>query len=229
MQQAGSVLSSVVSEITQAVSLGTEGANGTDNPTDLAAIAQQVQSILATVVSQANTSIGGVYLFGGTASGSAPYTADSSSPSGYTYNGNNDSNSIAVGDNLDVQITLPGSQIFSSSSNDVLGALNSLVTALQSGSSSQISSATTALDSTISVVSQAQGFYGGAENQLNSQEAYLQQDTVTLTTQQNNLVDVDMAAVSAELSAAETNNSAALAAAAKVLPNTLLNYLVPPS
>lgn len=229
VQSAGSVLSSVVSELTQAVSLGTEGANGTNNATSLVALAQQVQSILSTVVSQANTSVGGTYLFGGTASTAAPYIADSSAPSGYTYNGNNDANSVTVGDNLNVQVNLPGSQVFSDSNNNVIGALSSLVTALQSGDKSQISSATTAVNSSINLISQAQGFYSNAANQLNAQETFLQQDTVTLTTQQNNLVAADLATVSTELSQAETDNSAALAAAAKVLPNSILNYLVAPS
>jgi len=229
VQQAGSVLSSVVTSLTQAVSLGTEGANGTNSSTSLAALAQQVQSILANVVSDANTSVSGVYLFGGTASGTAPYTADSSSSTGYTYNGNNDSNSVAVGDNFDIQVDLPGSQIFSNSSNNVIGALSSLVTALQSGDSSQISSATSAVSSAINYVGEAQGFYSNAESQLNSQETYLQQDTVTLTNQQNNLVGVDEAQAATQLSQAETANSATLAAAAKVLPDTLLNYLSAPS
>jgi len=228
VQQAGSVLSSVVTSLTQAVSLGTEGANGTNNNTSLSVLAQQVQSILSSVISQANTSVGGVYLFGGTASGAAPYAADASSPSGYTYNGNNDANSIVVGDSLNVQVNLPGSQVFSNSGNNVVGALSSLVTALQSGNSAQISSAATAVNSTIDFISQAQGFYSNAASQLNSQESYLQQETVTLTTQQNNLVGADMAKVAPELSQAETDNSAALAAAAKVLPATLLNYLAPP-
>jgi flagellin-like hook-associated protein FlgL len=100
---------------------------------------------------------------------------------------------------------------------------------LQSGDSSQISSATSTLSSAITSVSQAQGFYSNAESQLNSQETYLQQDTVTLTTQQNNLVGVDEAQAATLLSQAETDNSAILAAAAKVLPNTLLNYLAAPS
>lgn len=229
VQQASSALSSVATSLTQAVSLGTEGANGTNTPTSLAALAQQVQGILSTVVSDANTSVGGTYIFGGTASSTAPYTADSSSTSGYTYSGTSDSNSVEVGDNFSVQVSLPGSQIFSNSSNDVLGALNSLVSALKSGDSSQISSATSAVSSAITYVGEAQGFYSNAEGQLNSQETYLQQDTVTLTTQQNNLVGVDEAQAATELSQAETDNSAILAAAAKVLPNTLLNYLSAPS
>jgi flagellar hook-associated protein 3 FlgL len=229
VQQASSTLSSVVTSLTSAVSLGTEAANGTNSSSNLSSIASQVQSILSDVVSDANTSVSGVYLFGGTASGATPFTADSSSSTGYTYNGNSNSNSVQVGDSLSVQVNMPGSEIFSNSSGSVIGALSSLVTALKSGDSSQIASATSTLSSAITSVSQAQGFYGNAESQLNSQETYLQQDTVTLTTQQNNLVGVDEAQAATLLSQAETDNSAILAAAAKVLPNTLLNYLSAPS
>jgi flagellar hook-associated protein 3 FlgL len=228
VQSADSVLSSVVSSLTKAVSLGTEGANGTNSAANLQSIAAQVQSILSSVVTAANTSISGSYLFGGT-SATTPYTADSTSPTGYTYNGNNEVNSVAVGDNTNVQTNLPGSQIFSNSSNNVLGALSSLVTALNSGNSSDVATATASVTSAISFVGQQQVFYGNVETQLNSQETFLQQDTVSLASQQNNLIGVNEATAATELSQAETDNSAALAAAAKVLPNTLLNYLSPPS
>jgi len=227
VQTADSSLSSVVSSLTQAVSLGTEGANGTNNSSNLQAIAEQVQGILEGVVSQANTSYQGVYLFGGTETSSAPYAASSSSPSGYTYNGNNDVNSVAVGDDMNVQVNLPGSQIFSNSSTNVLDSLNSLITALQSGNSAQVQSATSAVSAALSYVTQQRTFYSNAESQLNSQETYLQQETVNLTSQQSSLVDVDEAQAATDLSQAETANNAAEAAAAKVLPDTLLNYLVP--
>jgi flagellar hook-associated protein 3 FlgL len=229
VQSASSVLSSVVSSLTQAVSLGTEGANGTTSASNAQALANQVQGILASVVSEANTSFAGSYLFGGTESGKAPYTADSSSPTGYTYNGNNDTNSVEVGDNLSVQVNLPGSQVFSNSRNSVIGALSSLVTALQSGSTSSISSATSAVTSAIGFLGQQQAFYSSAQGQLSAQETTLQQDTVTLTTQATNLVGVNEATAATELSQAETDNSAVLAAAAKVLPDTLLNYLTTPT
>ena len=228
MQSASSVLSNVVTALTQAVSLGTEGANGTNSAANMQAIITQVQGVLSSVVSKANTSAGGTFLFGGNST-TAPYTADSSSSTGYTYNGTNGVSSVAVGDRLSVQVSLPGSQIFSNSSNNVLGALNALVTALQSGNSSAISTATTAVNSSISFVSQQQAFYGNAENQLNSQETFLQQDTVTLASQATNLVGVDLATAATNLTHAETANSAAMAAVAKVMPNTLLNYLAPPA
>jgi flagellar hook-associated protein 3 FlgL len=228
VQSASSVLSSVVTELTQAVSVGTSGATGTNSTSNLHALANQVQGILSSVVSQANTSVSGVYLFGGTSTGT-PYTADSSSSDGYTYNGNNDVNSVAVGDDLNVQVNIPGSQVFSNSSNNVIGSLSSLVTALQSGNSSAISSATTAVNSAVNYIGEQQVIYSNAESQLNSQETNLQQDTVSLSTQANNLVGVNMATAATNLTQAETDNSAALAAAAKVLPNTLLSYLEPPS
>ena len=124
VQSAGSALSSVAAQLTQAVSLGTEGANGTNSASDLQSLATEVQSILSNVVGLANTSVAGNYLFGGTVTNQPPYTADSSSSTGYAYNGNNDSNSVAVGENLNVQTNLPGSQIFSGSTNSVLGALS---------------------------------------------------------------------------------------------------------
>jgi len=229
VQTADSALSSVVSSLTQAISLGTEGANGTSNASNRAAIATQVQGILASVVSQANLSYQGSYLFGGTASGQPPYVTDSSSPSGYTYNGNTDTNSVQVGDQLSVQVNLPGSQLFSNSTTNVLGTLGNLVTALQNGSSADIATATTAVNSALSFVSQQRVFYGNAESQLNSQDTYLQQETLNLTSQASSLVDVDEAKAATSLTQAETANSAALAAAAKVMTTSLLNYLAPPN
>ncbi len=228
VQSASSSLSSVITALTQAVSLGTEGANGTNSSADRQALAEQVQGILASVVTLANTSVGGTYLFGGTSS-ATPYTADPSSPTGYTYNGNNDANSVQVGDDTSVQVDLPGSQIFSNSGNNVLGALSSLVTALQSGTSSQIATATASVDSAVNFVGQQQVFYGNAEQQLTAQGTYLQQDTVSLASQENNLIGVDEATAATNLSQAETDNNAALAAAAKVLPISLMNYLSNPA
>ena len=228
VQSASSVLNNVVTALTQAVSLGTEGANGTNTTANMQAIATQVQGVLSSVVAEANTSVAGSYLFGGSGT-TPPYTADSTSPTGFAYNGTSVVSSVAVGDQLNVQVNLPGSQVFSNSSNNVLGSLNALVKALQTGSSSAISTATNGVSSAISHIGQQQAIYSNAEGQLASQETFLQQDTVTLASQANNLVGVDMATAATNLTHAETANSAAMAAAAKVMPNTLLNYLAPPA
>jgi flagellar hook-associated protein 3 FlgL len=229
VQTADTALSGVVTSLNKAISLGTEGANGTNNASNLQAIASQVQGILSGVVEAANTAYGGIYLFGGTNNSTTPYTSSATSPSGYAYNGNTDTNSVAIGDDTTIQANLPGSQIFSDPANDVLGSLSSLITALKSGDSTAIGNATDAVTSALNYVSQQRVFYGNVETQLSSQETYLQQETVTLSSQKTSLIGADMAQVATELSQAETAHSAAEAAAAKVLPDSLLNYLSTPS
>jgi flagellar hook-associated protein 3 FlgL len=229
VQTADSSLSSVVSSLTQAVSLGTQGANGGLSAADQQALATQVQGLLTSVVAQANMTYQGTYLFAGTANSQQPFAADSSSSTGYTYNGNSDTNSVPIGDNLNVEVNVPGSQIFTNSSGNVISALSSLATALQSGTSSDISTATTAVTAALNTVNSQRVVYSNAETQMNSQETYLQQETVNLSSQATSLVGVNLATAATNLSQAETDNSAALAAAAKVIPQTLMSFLATPS
>ena len=93
-QTAGSALSSVVSALSQAISVGTEGSSGTLTSAQQQALAQQIQGIQSQIVQLANTSYEGSYLFGGTATQSAPFTLDSTQPSGVTYSGNSGVNSV---------------------------------------------------------------------------------------------------------------------------------------
>ena len=224
-QLGDSVLTSVVSLLNQAVTLGTEGANGTSSSANRASISTDVQGLLSNVVSLANTTFQGISIFGGTVSNQAAFTADPTSSTGYTYNGNSAVNKIQVGDSLTVQANIPGSTLFTNSGASVLGALSSLSTALTSGSSAQIGTATAAVTTALNYVTQQHVVYGNTINQLTSQETYLSQEKVTLTSRETSLVGIDTATAAENLSQAETENSAVFAAAAKVLQNSLLNYL----
>jgi flagellar hook-associated protein 3 FlgL len=224
-QLSDQVVTQVVSLLNQAVTLGTEGANSTSSATDRQTIASDIQGILSNVVGLANTTFQGVSLFGGTANGQAAFVQDPTSPTGYTYQGNNNVNQVSVGATLSVQASIPGSTLFESSSANVLAALSNLATALQSGTSAQIGTATTAITAALNYVTSQHAVLGNAVNQLNSQETYLSQEKVTLTSQAQALVGIDSATAAENLTQAETESSSVLAAAAKVIQNTLLNYL----
>ena len=224
-QSADSVVSSVVSLLNQAITLGTEGANGTTSATDRQSIAADVQGLLSNVVSLANTTYQGISLFGGTVSGKAAFTTDSSSATGYKYNGNSGVNSVQIGDTLSVQANIPGNTLFTNSSANVMGALSNLATALTSGSSADVGTATTAITTALNYVTQQHVVYGNTINQITAQESYLAQDTVTISSRENSLVGIDTATAAENLSQAETSNTAVLEASAKVLQNSLLNYL----
>lgn len=224
-QMADSALSSVVGELNQAVTLGTEGANGSMNSADRASIATQLQSILSEVVSQANTTFNGVSLFSGTAGGAEAFVADSSSPNGYTYQGNGGVNSATIGENLQVSVNIPGDQIFTNPNGNVLGSLTQLISALNGGTANDIGDAVAKVNSAINNVSQQRVIYAGTVKQIDAQESYLSQETISLASQQQSLTGIDTATAVENMTQAQIAHSAVLAAAAKVLPTSLLDYL----
>jgi len=225
LNTANSTLNSVVTALQRAVSLGTEGANGTMNQTDLDSIAQEVSNIKSQMLSLANTSYAGQYLFGGTSNTGAPYVTDTADPTQVDYVGNSQQNKVQIGTGLSVASNLPGSSIFSQSGANVFDALQSLVSALQSGDSAAIGTAGTSVSNALSAVDTAQVFYGTTVNELTSNETYLSQEKVNIATYQNTLVSADTATAATQMTQAETALNATLAAAAKVSQVSLLDYL----
>ena len=224
-QTADSTLSSVVTSLNQAISLGTQGANGTLSLSDQQALALQVQAIQAQMVQLGNTSYQGNYIFAGTATTTKPFVLDPTQASGVTYNGNSGTNSVQIADGRSLQTNVPGSQIFLGSGGNVMQSLQQLVTALNSGDTTAIGTATTAVGTALSYVSQQREFYGSAVQALTSNQAFLQQEQVNLKSQETALVGADMAKAATDLAQATTTHDAALAALAKVIPTSLLDYL----
>ena len=223
-QTADSTLSSAVQLMTKAISLGTEGANGTMTAANRQAIAAEMQGIQSQMVGIANTAYQGEYLFSGTAVHTVPYALNSGSPSGVTYQGNTNTNTLEVLNGQTIQLNVPGSQIFSNAGGDVFGSLQQLITALQTGTG--IDAANTAVQNAFQQLSQQRVFYGNSLNRLSSASSFLNSENVQLSQQQNSLIAVDPAKAATDLSQAELQNQAVLAASGKVLnhPN-LFSYL----
>lgn len=330
MQTADSAISAIVTSLNSAVTLGVSGASSNGVTATKQSIAAQVQTVLSSVIANANTSYQGVYVFGGTATTTAPFVAASttylssqgsvasplasntaltagslttisdattgktmtfkaaagdtistlqgaissavsagtlsagaaatintngqlsigtnSSATGivvnsndqalgsmtavastkvanaYAYVGNSSVNSVQVGDSLNVATSISGSQLLTSGSN-AIASLTGLITALQSGTSTDIGTATAAVSAALTAVGQQRIPLDNTISQLNSQESYLSQETLTLTTAQTSLVGANIADAATNLSNAEIDNSAVLAAAAKAMPENLLKYL----
>jgi len=223
MQNADSALNSVVTALQRAISIGVEGANGTVNSSDRAALANEVQGIQSQLVSLANLSYQGNFVFAGTATQAAPYVLDATSPSGVRYNGNNGVNTVTVGDHLTVKTNVPGSQLFSAAGGDVFQALQHLTTNLQSGTN--IDTAVNEVSNAYQHVNAQRVFYGNAMNQLNSQQTYLNSETTQLAQQQNTLGGADLSRVLSDLVNAQTSREATLEALAKTQQNNLFDYI----
>ncbi len=225
LQTADGALSSSVQAITQAITLGVQGSTGTLSSANRQQIVQNLKGLQSQLVQLANTSVGGSYLFGGTATTAPPYSLNPASSSGVTYNGNSGTNTVQVADGLNLQTNMPGNQLFQNSNGDVFASLQSLITALQTGTATDAETATNQLRTAFDSLTGQRIFYGNAVNQLNSTQSFLQQEQVTLKSQANNLVGADLTKAATDLTRATTAHDAALAAAAKILPTSLLDYL----
>lgn len=223
MQNADAALNSVTAALQQAVTLGVEGANGTVNSADRAALATQVQGIQSQLLSLANLSYQGNYVFGGTANQTTPYVLDSSSPSGVTYQGNTGVNSVTLGSQFSLQTNLPGSQLFSASGNDMFQSIQDLITSLQSGTG--ISAAVTEVGNASNYIAAQSVFYGNALNQLTAQQTYLGTETTQLAQQQNTIGGADLTSVISNLTTAQTSLQATLEAIGQTANTNLFEYL----
>jgi flagellar hook-associated protein 3 FlgL len=220
---ADSALSSVVEALTTAQTLGVEGANGTVNAQNQQALAQQVQGIQNEIMGLANTTYNGEYLFAGTATTTQPYVADSSSPSGVTYNGNDNTNSVEISQGEAMPINLPGSQLFSNAKTGVFQSLQDLYNALNTNGN--ISGAATEVENALNYVSTQQTFYGNSVDRLNNAQTFLTQEQTQLTETVSNALDVDMGTAVTDLTQTQTTQQALVEAGAQVSQVNLFDYL----
>ncbi len=213
LQVTDSALSTVVSQLTSAVSLATEGNNGTLNGSDLASISNQLAGIRDEVLSLANTTYLGQYLFSGSKGTTQPYTLDTStSPAVATYNGDDNANSVnylETPNGQKIQLNIPGDQIFSAPGSDVLGTLNALIADFSSGTASSTSEADAqALSTALSNVSQQRVVIDNSLSRLTAAENYTQSESTQLTAAQTTLLQANVGQVATQLSTAETQQAA---------------------
>ena len=125
LQTTDSTLNSVVLALQRAITLGVQGANGTLSDSNRASVVGELTGIQQQLLSLANLTFQGQYVFAGTATQAPPFVADATQPSGVRYDGNAGTNSVAVGDGFAVQVNVPGSQIFAEPGSDMFQAVQS--------------------------------------------------------------------------------------------------------
>lgn len=212
LQVADSTLGSVVSQLTQAISLATQANNGTQNASDVKSISNQISGILDEVQSLANTSYQGQYIFSGGQTSTTPFTTSSgASPAVTTYNGDADVNYLVTPNGQKIQLNVPGSQIFlGSGSNSVFGALNALVADYSTGTvdTPQAVSDTVALSTALGYVSQQRVTIDNSISQVTAAGDAVTNAQTQLTSAQTSLMQADVGQVSTQLSLSETQQTA---------------------
>ena len=227
MQVADSTLSSVVTQLTSALSLAVSGNSGTASASDLTSLSQQLSSVRDQVVSLANTSYQGVYIFAGSKGSVRPFTVDTStSPATTTYSGDSQASNVTTENCQLLQTTQAGSAVFMAPGADVMTALNNLVADFASGTVSSTSSTDIGiLQTALGNVSQQQTVLGSSLDRLESASTYAQIDATNRTAEVSSLVSANPATVATQLSSAETQNQALMSVIATVEKQSLFSYL----
>jgi flagellar hook-associated protein 3 FlgL len=212
MQVTDSTLGDVVTQITSALSTAVGGNNGTLNASDLASVAQTLSGIRDQVLSLANTSYQGQYLFGGSQGSTPPFTLDTSTnPATAVYNGDSNVQYVQTPSGQQIQTNLPGSAVFGAGGSGVLGALNQLISDFSSGApSATLTVDTGSLTTALGQLSSQRSTLDSALSRLQSTSTYTQTEESQLKVAQSSLVSADPAAVATQLSTAETQHQALL-------------------
>jgi flagellar hook-associated protein 3 FlgL len=205
-------LGSVVSQLTQAISLATSANNGTMNPSNVKSIGNQISGILNEVTSLANTSYQGQYIFAGGQTSTAPFaTSTATSPAVTTYSGDEDVNYLETPNGQKIQLNVPGDQIFlGAASNSVFASLNALIADYSSGTvnTSQAVGDTQALGAALNYVSQQRVTIDNSMTQVTAASDAVSNVQSQLTTAQTNLMQADIPTISTQLSLTETQQTA---------------------
>lgn len=226
LDTANSTANSVLDTMQSAQTLLLQAANqGAENPTGYEAIGHQLQGIVSNLLDLANTQYAGRAVFAGTSA--SPVAYDSTG----NYLGNSDTPQVVTGPGTGVgqltSLSVPGTSMFGTGSSNVFANLTAIANALITGAptSSEISTALTALSANTAQAQQASVLLGNAAQQASSASASLTTQLSNVQAYSANLEDVNVATATTQLTLETTAYQVALWAASQAVPETLVKFL----
>jgi flagellar hook-associated protein 3 FlgL len=221
-------MESSVSLYDQVQSLSAEGATGTQTAAGQASIAQQLQSIEQQMVGLANTQVNNRYVFAGDSDQTQPYTYDPTQPDPVSaYQGSASTRTIQSADGASFPVALTAQQIFDSAdpTTNVFTSINNMVTALQSGDSTAIQTANSALAPVGTYMNTQLAFYGATQDSVASATTAAATLTTQLQVQISGMQSADETQSILDLTQAQTEQQSALQSFQQIPRTSLFDYL----
>lgn len=236
-----SVLASTTDLLIRAKELAIQGGNGTQNAATRAQLAEEIETLHASLLAEANSRVEGGYLFGGYESQTAPFVA--SGP--FTENPPTAPTVAFVGDpnEIEVQVdeatrtraTANGQRVFMGDADgdgspdagreDLFDLIADLRQALSTNTVDDVRATTSRLDTAIGQLSVERTNFGAALTQLDTFEARLADRKVDLESRLSTVQDADVAEVFSNLANQEVALQASLQANARIIQVSLLDFL----
>jgi flagellar hook-associated protein 3 FlgL len=230
---ADSALSTANNLLDQLTSIAAEGASSTTSTATMSSLGQQVQSVQQELVTLANTTFNGTYVFGGDNATTPPYTFNWSVAGGVVQN-TTPSNTIAVSNanGTSLVVSQTAQSIFDSTNStgtptagNIFQNVYALGQALQSGNKAAVQTAATSIQASVVQLGQATTDNGNILNWLQQSTSAATSTLSNLQSQLGSLRDADAAQAATDLSTAETAEQAAIAARGTLQIKSLFSYL----
>ncbi|MFS8666209.1 MAG: flagellar hook-associated protein FlgL [Limnochordales bacterium] len=219
-----SALDKTIEAVHRAKELAVYGATDTLPEDSRNAIADEVAQLFQHVIDIANTRHGGLYIFSGNLTLTAPYVQGSSitDPDLPSYQGDYNQRHYEFGDGVTVPVNVPGGRVF----GRILAALKDLHDALRAGNGQQISTQVIQqLDVALDRLLQVRADVGARMNRLELARDRLDEMELNLAQLVSNTEDVDIARALVDLKVSENAYRAALAAGARIIQPSLMDFL----
>jgi flagellar hook-associated protein 3 FlgL len=225
---AQSALQAAVTLVEQAETYGTQGASDTSSATTRQDLANSLGGILQQLVSTANTTVQGRYIFAGDTDQTTPYSIDLTQSSPISgYQGSASTRLIQGADGTAFPVALTAQQIFDSSNSqdNVFTSITSLMQGLQNNNDTEINSAIGDVQSADTYLNQQLAFYGTVQGRVTGAQTFGQNYTVELQTQLSGVQDANEAADITDMTQAQTQLQAALQSESQLPKTTLFDFL----
>jgi len=218
------VLDEVNDLLRQAKEIAVVQSEGSSERDDRATAAQQVKNIYDQVMQLANTKLGNRYMFAGHETGAVPFTRDAAYNA--TYNGDAGEIRMIIGENTDLDVNADGVQVFNNGT-DTFDVLRQLKDALENPVYNQadISNQVQPLIDAGTQVEIARSEGAANYTRLELTESQLKILKLNVENMLSETEDADMAQAIVKLKNEETAYETALAAAARVIQPSLINFL----
>ncbi|NLW23715.1 MAG: flagellar hook-associated protein FlgL [Clostridia bacterium] len=228
MEIADSALNNYNSVLQRVRELTVEAANGTNEPSSLKAIADELKQLKDEIGDIANTTLDDRYIFGGTRTMDKVYDKASGQ-----WLGNANPINYEIGENITLQVNLTGEVFdvdFSTDSPELAGSifatLDKLIADVENGLYEEIGGADLAkLDEHINNLLSYRSEVGAKMNRLEMVNSRLEDTEVNYTKLLSDNEDVNMAKVIIELTNQENIYRASLAAGARIIQPSLVDFL----
>ncbi len=181
----------------------------------------EITALRDQLVTAANTTYAGRYIFGGTVTTTAPYVKNPDST--VTYNGNDQDMPLEINRGLTVQTQVSG-DLFSGSV-DIFQVMSDLTTAMQAGDKPGIDAQLHKIEQFTDVLAIARTKVGGNINLASSVENDLSAGKLARSTELSQEEAADLATALSELTLTQNGLQATLSAGARMSQLSLLDYL----